>query len=76
MAIQAVKRWTPCRNWATLQAVLTVEEVCSLLRMSKPTVLKLLAAGEIPAAKIGAKWCISKDALKDYIEGNGKEQTA
>ncbi len=39
MALKAIKKWTPYRDWAQLDLILTVEQVCAVLRISKPTCL-------------------------------------
>lgn len=72
MALKAIKTWTPCRSWDQFDLVLTVEQVMLIMRMSKPTVLKLLGDGTIPAQKIGNKWYISRDALRRFLEGKEK----
>ncbi len=52
--------------------VLTVEEVASLLKLSKITIYRLIKTGEIPAYKIGASWRVNKKDLESYIESKKK----
>lgn len=70
MAVKAIKRWTAYRNWEQLDVVLNIEQVCAILRISRPTAIKLMTQGEIPARKVGLQWRISRDALRRYLEGD------
>lgn len=49
------------------QEILTVKEVCELLRVSNITVYKLVKEGRIPAFKIGSDWRFQKDQLVHWI---------
>lgn len=69
--MKAIKKWTPYRDWEQLDLILTVEQVCAVLRISKPTALKLLQAGELPGAKFAGQWRIDRDALRDYLRAGG-----
>ena len=75
MAVKALKKWTPYTDWEQLDLVLDVAQLCAVLRITEPTALKLLKNGEIPAAKIGTQWRISRDALQGYLAG-AKAETA
>lgn len=68
MALKAIKKWTPYRDWAQLDLTLTVEQVCAVLRISKPTCLKILQSGELPGTKVCGSWRISKDVLREYLQ--------
>jgi excisionase family DNA binding protein len=48
---------------------LTVSEICAWLGLSKPTALKLLKNGEIPAAKLGKSWRISQQVIESLLCG-------
>lgn len=45
----------------------TVEEVAQILRVSEPTVRKLIESGELQATRVGRQYRISQEALDDYI---------
>ncbi len=47
---------------------LTIPEAAALLRVSENGCRKLCMNGEIPAAKVGRKWLVSKDRLEDMLE--------
>ena len=47
--------------------ILTVEELCEVLRIGKNTAYKLLKSGEIKSVKIGNIYKIPKRYIKDYI---------
>ena len=50
---------------------LTAEDAAEYLQISLKTALKLLRSGELPAAKVGRQWRISRQALDDFLAGAG-----
>lgn len=54
--------------------VLTIEEVAEALRLSRRSVMRLLANGEIEYRKIGRIYRISKSALLDYLNTQSADQ--
>jgi excisionase family DNA binding protein len=61
-ALQAsAKRGTP--------AALTVADVCTLLRVSKPTALALIHDGRLPSFRVGHAIRIPADALDAFMAG-------
>ena len=55
-------------DWDDLPLIMNVNELCVLLRISKPTALKLLDSNKIKAKKTENRWFISKEAVKKYLE--------
>ena len=51
------------------EELLLLEDICPILHIGKTTVYKLIQSGQLPAQKIGGKWQIRDDDLKDYLEG-------
>lgn len=51
----------------------TPNEVAGRLRISKMTVYRLIANGELTAVKIGRSYRIPHDALDRYVKNNTKE---
>lgn len=51
--------------------ILTVEELCEVLRIGKNTAYKLLKNGEIKSIKIGKVYKIPKKCIRKYLEQNG-----
>lgn len=47
--------------------ILTVDEVCEILKIGKNNVYAMLRAGELPAIRIGHIWRIPKSTLSTYI---------
>lgn len=47
--------------------ILSVEEVCELLRVGKQTVYQLMAQGELKGYRSGRLWHIPKQAVEEYI---------
>ena len=69
MATKAIKRWTVYADWDALPVMLTMPEICAVLKITEPTALKLLNGGELPGIKVGNTWRVSKDALRAYLGG-------
>ena len=49
--------------------VMSTEEICKYLKLSRPTVLRLLHSGELRGAKVGAQWRILKSEVDAYLRG-------
>ena len=47
---------------------LTLGEVRSILKISKPTLLRIIRSGQIPACKAGGQWRIAKSRLEEWLE--------
>ena len=50
--------------------VLTVEELCEVLRIGKNTAYKLLKNNDIKSVKIGKIYKIPKKSVRKYLEKN------
>jgi len=49
--------------------VLTTEEACHYLRISRPTYLKYLYTGKIKGTKAGKGWKVLKSELDRFLQG-------
>jgi len=49
--------------------VLTTQEACHYLRISRPTYLKYLYGGRIKGAKVGKGWKVLKSELDRFLKG-------
>lgn len=47
--------------------LLLLEELCSILNISRSTAYRLLQSGQLPAQKIGAKWQVRSEDLENFI---------
>ena len=47
--------------------VLTVKELCDLLRVNQSTVYKLVREGSIPAFRVGSEWRFRKDVIMRWM---------
>ncbi len=54
----------------TSDAVMTTQEACHYLRISRPTYLKYLYAGKIRGVKVGKGWKVLKSELDRFLKGN------
>lgn len=56
--------------------VLTVQEVAQALRLSEWTVRRYIAAGRLPAVRIGGQWRIGRNALDVLIALAGSDMSS
>ena len=54
--------------------ILTTEEVCKLLRISRQTVYKLVDQGKLPGTKVGQSYKFLKSELIGFLKGGGAQQ--
>ena len=59
-----------------LPEVMIVSEVAQLLRVSRHTVYRLAARGELPGRKVGRIWRFQRGALEDYLRGRNDIRSA
>lgn len=50
--------------------VMTTQEACHYLRISRPTYLKYLYMGKIRGVKVGKGWKVLKSELDTFLKGN------
>lgn len=64
-------------RYTTQEELMSVEEACQLLAVSKGTLYSLLRSGDLKGFKIGRIWKISRTAINFYIQRNTNlEETA
>ncbi len=54
--------------------VLTTQEACHYLRISRPTYLRYLYMGRIKGAKAGKGWKVLKSELNRFLRGENGER--
>ena len=47
--------------------VLTLKEICYILRVHPATVYKLIREGKIPSFRVGNEWRFSKDVIMRWM---------
>jgi len=47
--------------------VLTIKEICDLLRVHPTTVYKMVRQGKIPSFRVGTEWRFRKDAIVRWM---------
>jgi excisionase family DNA binding protein len=52
---------------------LSVDGLCEVLKLSRPTILKLLKSGELVGRKLGHSWWIAETNLLRYMQGEKQE---
>ena len=50
--------------------VMTTQEACEYLRISRPTYLKYLYLGKIRGVKVGKGWKVLKSELDTFLKGD------
>jgi len=51
-----------------MEELLTLKELSRYLKISKPTVYKMVEKGKIPALKIANQWRFKKEDISTWIE--------
>ena len=54
--------------------ILTLEYVCKIMRISKPTASSLIRSHKLDALMVGRAYRISKSSLIRFFEGNGENK--
>ena len=52
--------------------VYTVPELVKLLQLTPQSVRKYLKDGRIKAQKVGTKWLVSEEAIREFLMGESK----
>ena len=47
--------------------LLTIDQICEFLNVSKSTAYKLFRSGDLPGRKIGGKWQINLSKLEEFL---------
>jgi excisionase family DNA binding protein len=50
--------------------LLTAEDVRAYLRVNARTVYRLIRSGELPAARVGRQWRVSRSDLDAFLDGH------
>lgn len=53
-----------------MNALMTLEEVASYLRLSKDTVYRMAQRGRIPASKVGMQWRFRREDVDQWLDKN------
>ena len=56
------------------EEVLTTEEACKLLRVSRQTIYKLVERGKLPGTKVGQSYKFLKSELIEFLKGGGAHE--
>ena len=51
-----------------MTTTLTTNEVQRVLKVSRPTLYRLIVNGELPAVKVGRTWRIRQQDLSEYLK--------
>ena len=50
--------------------VITIDELCEMLRIGRNKAYELLRSGNIKAFRCGRTWVISKEAVAEFVRAN------
>jgi excisionase family DNA binding protein len=54
-------------------AIMTIDEVASFLKLSKITIYKLVKKGDIPAFRVGNSWRFQRDKIETMVATKGMD---
>ncbi|MCL0073089.1 helix-turn-helix domain-containing protein [Dehalococcoidia bacterium] len=57
-----------------MEELFTLEELARYLKISKPTLYKMVEKGKIPALKIANQWRFKKDDINGWLEKQRKSK--
>ena len=57
-----------------MEELLTLEELAKYLKISKPTLYKMVEKGKIPALKIANQWRFKKSDINRWLEKQRKSK--
>jgi excisionase family DNA binding protein len=55
-----------------MEELITLEELSRFLKISKPTLYKMVEKGKIPALKIASQWRFKKEDINRWVEKQRK----
>ena len=55
--------------YRNIPPIMTFNEVKTILRIGKNSLLYLIHSGELEAVKIAGRWKVTREALIEYIQG-------
>lgn len=55
---------------ATLPAILDVQDICSILRVSKKTIMREITEGRLAAYRVEGEWNINRSDFLAYLRRN------
>jgi excisionase family DNA binding protein len=56
--------------------VLSLDEACELLGVSRPTLVKRAKLGEVPATRIGQQWRFLRSNLLEMMNGSRRSKAS
>ena len=51
-----------------MSEILTVQEVCEYLRITKPTLYRYVRRGDLPGFKMGKMWKFDRQAIDNWVK--------
>ena len=57
-----------------MEELITLEELSRYLKISKPTLYKMVERGKIPALKIASQWRFKKEDINGWVEKQRKNK--
>ena len=57
------------------EVLISFQEACEMLKLSKPTLYGYARRGDIPALKVGRNWRFHKSSLDQWLRDRVQEQT-
>lgn len=67
MPMRFTKTYT---DWDRIPVLLEITDVCCLLRCADVTVVKYIKQGKIKGNKLGNRWLIDRDSVREYFQNS------
>ena len=64
----------PSQKLDSSEEILTTEEVCKLLRVSRQTIYKLIEQRRLPGTKVGQSYKFLKSELIEFLKGSAGQE--
>ncbi len=72
---EEIKAYTPCPTGQEEEALSTIKEACALLKLTRPTVYKLMKQGKLPYMYLAKnRLRFPKAGLLQYLRGQDRAQ--
>lgn len=58
-----------------MEELLTLEDVSRILKVSEYTIRKYISQGKLEGVRVGGRWRVRQEALRNYVESRTKPKS-
>lgn len=55
---------------------ISIKEAKGIISLSRPTLVNLIQSGDLRGRKVGKKWLIEQDSIREFMEGTDAQVDA